>query len=423
MTKAPFKPIDVRISSGSDVKLPLHLGGSIELRLRILETLIHTCPAHFFIAFAANDAADPTWMTAWRAAAGRAMTAEDGRFAAICEAVERASLFTEGESDRRLGDQPPAESDALNIESLWQYSAKQLQQFRANMRFIARYNCGQGVDELWVTGHHLTRGTAHRLPASSVLLGEDERLGLPPIISSSSGAAVRETFAGATQHAVLELVERDAVAIWWYNRLVAPRLDPAEADHALPPPLALWLRERKRQTWHLRIATDLPVPAIVALSAEPDGSGVAIGASAALDPAAAVRSATLELLQGEIALTQMAIAQTWDAPPPIPHLLGWSGETDAHASPHLAGDGTAPLGTPIAFDTLTAAFDERGIDVYVANLTRADLGVPAAKVISPHLRDWLPRFGPGRLYDVPVALGLLDTPTAEEALNPVPFVI
>ncbi len=276
---------------------------------------------------------------------------------------------------------------------------------------------------MWVKAHHLTRGTAARLPASSVLLGEDERLGLPPIFSSSSGAAVRDTFAGATSHAVLELVERDAVAIWWYNRLTPPRISEAAVNNALPQPLALWLRQRKRVAWHLSIATDLPIPAIVCLSAEPDGSGPAIGAAAALDPADAIRSATLEMLQGEIALAQMAAAQDWDEPPPIPSLLQWSAETNALASGFLSGDGTAALGPAISFDALKTFFDRAGIDIYIANVTRPELGVPAAKAVSPHLRDWLPRFGPGRLYDVPVALGMREMATPEADLNPVPFVI
>jgi ribosomal protein S12 methylthiotransferase accessory factor len=41
------------------------------------------------------------------------------------------------------------------------------------------------------------------------------------------------------------------------------------------------------------------------------------------------------------------------------------------------------------------------------------------KAIVPGLRHFWARFAPGRLYDVPVALGWLDAPTAEADLNPV----
>jgi ribosomal protein S12 methylthiotransferase accessory factor len=37
------------------------------------------------------------------------------------------------------------------------------------------------------------------------------------------------------------------------------------------------------------------------------------------------------------------------------------------------------------------------------------------------LRHFWPRFAAGRLYDVPVRLGWLPRPLAEEELNPVPM--
>jgi oxazoline/thiazoline synthase len=43
------------------------------------------------------------------------------------------------------------------------------------------------------------------------------------------------------------------------------------------------------------------------------------------------------------------------------------------------------------------------------------------KVIVPGLRHFWARFGPGRLYTVPVAMGRLRDPIPEDALNPVPM--
>lgn len=42
-----------------------------------------------------------------------------------------------------------------------------------------------------------------------------------------------------------------------------------------------------------------------------------------------------------------------------------------------------------------------------------------AKVIVPGLRHLWARFGPGRLYDVPLKMGWLREALAEEELNPV----
>ena len=65
--------------------------------------------------------------------------------------------------------------------------------------------------------------------------------------------------------------------------------------------------------------------------------------------------------------------------------------------------------------------EAHGMELLVLDQTRADVGMPAVKVLVPGLRHFWPRFGPGRLYDVPVALGWLAEPVPEAELNPVPF--
>ncbi len=59
-----------------------------------------------------------------------------------------------------------------------------------------------------------------------------------------------------------------------------------------------------------------------------------------------------------------------------------------------------------------------GLDFLVLDQTRPDVEVPVVRVIVPGLRHFYRRFGPGRLYDVPVKLGLLDRPLPESELTP-----
>jgi ribosomal protein S12 methylthiotransferase accessory factor len=61
-----------------------------------------------------------------------------------------------------------------------------------------------------------------------------------------------------------------------------------------------------------------------------------------------------------------------------------------------------------------------GLDFLVLNQTRPDVEVPVVRVIVPGLRHFYRRFGPGRLYDVPVKLGLRDGPLPENELTPFP---
>jgi ribosomal protein S12 methylthiotransferase accessory factor len=59
-----------------------------------------------------------------------------------------------------------------------------------------------------------------------------------------------------------------------------------------------------------------------------------------------------------------------------------------------------------------------GLDFLVLNQTRPDVEVPVVRVIVPGLRHFYRRFAPGRLYDVPVKLGLRDQPLPESELTP-----
>ena len=59
-----------------------------------------------------------------------------------------------------------------------------------------------------------------------------------------------------------------------------------------------------------------------------------------------------------------------------------------------------------------------GLDFLVLDQTRPDVGVPVVRVLAPGLRHFYKRFAPGRLYDVPVRMGLLDKPLREDELTP-----
>jgi ribosomal protein S12 methylthiotransferase accessory factor len=63
--------------------------------------------------------------------------------------------------------------------------------------------------------------------------------------------------------------------------------------------------------------------------------------------------------------------------------------------------------------------ESHGLDFLVLDQTRPDVETPVVRVIVPGLRHFYRRFAPGRLYDVPVKLGLIDRPLEENELNPI----
>ncbi len=62
---------------------------------------------------------------------------------------------------------------------------------------------------------------------------------------------------------------------------------------------------------------------------------------------------------------------------------------------------------------------ERSLETLVLDQTRPELGLRVVKVVVPGLRHFRAQWAPGRLYDVPVALGWLAKPRREDELNPV----
>ena len=67
-------------------------------------------------------------------------------------------------------------------------------------------------------------------------------------------------------------------------------------------------------------------------------------------------------------------------------------------------------------EQVTACVDlvkRAGLDFLVLDQTRPDIEVPVVRVIVPGLRHFYRRFGPGRLYDVPMKLGWRDRPLPE----------
>ena len=69
-----------------------------------------------------------------------------------------------------------------------------------------------------------------------------------------------------------------------------------------------------------------------------------------------------------------------------------------------------------------ALVEARGMELLVLDQTRPDIGMPVARVVVPGMRHFWARFAPGRLYDVPVAMGRRQHPLAEADLNPAPVI-
>lgn len=234
----------------------------------------------------------------------------------------------------------------------------------------------------------------------------------------SNGLGAGPTRAHALRHALAELVERDAVAVWWHNALPRPRLPLPERDAAVAAH-----RRRGRAVALLDLTHDLGLPVRAALAWD-EGTGGAITMGFAADPDAA-RADRRALAESCLRLPALdhwrrggrglgAELPAWFAGGGLATLPWLLAGPEAEAPP------PAPMEAPDALAALLRALGAAGLRPLAVDMLRADVGIPVVKAFVPGLRHARNRFGPGRPFEVPVRMGWLDAPRAEAALLPFP---
>jgi ribosomal protein S12 methylthiotransferase accessory factor len=242
--------------------------------------------------------------------------------------------------------------------------------------------------------------------------------------ADSNGCAAGNTIEEAIVQGFLELVERDSYAIWWYNRSQRAELDLSRFDDAYVRDLKTQLADTGRRLWVLDITTDLGIPSFVAMS-HSTATGqefIEYGSGSHFDARIALLRALTELNQFlSIGLMggRDAGASSNDSSGPFrlqdhPYLIPNGGP----AAPPDFGVNFGSLDTREQALACVDVAKRAGLDFLVLDQTRPDIEVPVARVIVPGLRHFYRRFAPGRLYDVPVKLGLRDKPILESELNP-----
>ena len=126
---------------------------------------------------------------------------------------------------------------------------------------------------------------------------------------------------------MLELVERDAVALWWYTRARRPGIDLSRSRSPYVSDVVDAYAALGRDVWALDLTTDLGIPAVAALSCRSeDGRSVTLGFGAHLDAEVALGRALSELVQMTFGV---------EAAPRTPTLGRWLAEVTPTDEPWL----------------------------------------------------------------------------------------
>src|SRR5262249_47067088 len=114
----------------------------------------------------------------------------------------------------------------------------------------------------------------------------------------SNGCAAGNTLEEAILQGFLELVERDSVALWWYNRARRPAVDLDSFGEPYFDRLQSYLRERQREFWVIDLTADLEIPVFASICRRTDGDErIILGFGAHLDARIALLRAVTEMNQ------------------------------------------------------------------------------------------------------------------------------
>lgn len=375
------------------------------------------------------------------ASAGKGVSQIQAKTSALCEALERYSGERKGTevivtaSFNAMQDRFGA--DVIHPNAVMRYSDRQFAERDIWNAKPSKFNRvpepldnAQAID--WTPVWSLTHGRHKYLPTQLLYHQSPASATCDTFycMGCSNGNASGNHLEEAILQGFCELVERDAVALWWYNRLRKPGVAVDSFNEPYLIDLIAHYQDLGRAAWALDITSDLGIPTFVAISRQTEGpeERILFGLGCHLDARIALQRAFAEMNQ------MLGIAHA-DGDDTLAiedkETLSWLSTATLANQPYMKPDEALPDKRCDDYPVLASGdlledihrcrqiIEQHGMEMLVLEQTRADVQMPVAKVIVPGLRHFWARFAPGRLYDVPVTMGWLKQPLTEDALNPI----
>ncbi|HIK07645.1 MAG TPA: TOMM precursor leader peptide-binding protein [Trichormus sp. M33_DOE_039] len=369
---------------------------------------------------------------------GKGKTLAQAKMSALGEAIERYSGTYTGEEATVKATYAELGGLAIHPHELMHYSVDQYrdrhtwnQQHHIIQWVADPFDPTQAID--WTPIWSLTQQTFKYIPTAycyySYPLPENHCFCYADTNGTSAGTCLEE----AILQGFMELVERDAVAIWWYNRLSRPVVDINSFAEPYLHQLKTYYTFCGRDFWFLDITSDLNIPTFAAISRRTNhssedilfGFGTHFDAKIALLRAVSEMNQMVFLSQGANPNSSAKFTrqdmQNWCSTATLENQSYLAPNKDL--APKIYTDYTLYSSDDLQADVLNCVdlVAQQGLEMLVLDQTQPDIGMSVVKVVVPGLRHFWAQFAPGRLYDVPVKLGWLDKALTESELNPIPM--
>ena len=276
------------------------------------------------------------------------------------------------------------------------------------LRSGAKINtCERSHEYDWLSATNLLNGENHWLPAGLCLLDFPEKYKGDILGTDSTGCATGSTTEQAIKHAVLEVIERDAAAIWWRAKLPCPEVPSQDQSTDFILKLKKELSLKGYLTCALDITNDLGIPVVATVAWNTKtGKEIFIALGCDLTLAGATRKSYLELMQR----TAIVLATCPVIPEPQHPFQIWLDNEHIDDYPQLQPYDVKPVSASNVEDVnelIQHLYKIHYYPTYGVNLTRDSLSPPVVRVFIPKLCNSIHYKG-DRLFNMPKKLNRRD---------------
>lgn len=347
---------------------------------------------------------------------GKGMSTEQSRASAMCEAAERYAAFHQGDEASVFAAASALDARSIAPQALARFSERQRVRSAVHSppHAVAAAALPAHEPAWWASAWSLTSKSRCYLPLAFCYANapaDSQRHS----VWTSNGCAAGNTLEEAILQGFLELVERDAAAIWWYGEIRRPGIDlgclaaqsRARIARSLGPQ---W------QYWALDLTHDFGIPVMAAIGRHRVTGEWAIGFGCSPSAVLACERAVTEMGQLIAAGKKFSVRPAGPPKGGEPRFLMPAEEGAAAPMRPPAVVPSADIAEEI--DRCVRIAASLGMETVVLDYTRPDIPLRTVKVVVPGLCHIWPELGNPRLYRVPVAMGWRHTPLQESDLNP-----
>jgi len=349
---------------------------------------------------------------------GKGVLKHQAMSSALGEALERQAAQFTGEESFIYSTVKELNHRAFLPQQLVPFSNAQYRNFAhyqevslSNPQWVSEYN--ETIPVHWTRGWSLSKEEFVYFPAAFCFANTpyDDHI---YSLYTHNGNAAGNTQEEAILQGALELIERDAVAIWWYNQIPRPEISLAVIPDESRKIIAKTL-DNDWDYWILDISNDIEVVSCVSVGQHKQTGQFVLGFGSHLDVSIACQRALTEMYQLITIKNKVTGPFDFDLIPAHPFLFPRRNTIEKRKA-----DYQSFISLNIKEDILylLKTLDNVGLELCVVNYSRPDIFLKTLKVIVPGLCHFWPQLDNQRLYAVPVKLGWLSKTLQENDLNP-----